>query len=149
MSHKGIRTLIEKTALKLQDDVQFSYGVDTDFNQARKKGNLLINVSPLTASPQYAVNGVQNYMKSWNVEMVFFKIDNTSKLDYPTILDDVDTFVDTFINQLNFFLHKSDQFILSGFNQSPFVKATADCLTGWLLTFTIFANDDFDYCVEC
>lgn len=149
MSHKGIRTLIEKTALKLQDDVQFSYGVDTDFNQALKKSNLLINVSPLTSIPQYTVNGVQNYMKQWQVEMVFFKVDNTSKLDYPKLLDDIDPFVDTFINQLNFFQNKSDEITLSAFNQQPFIKSTADCLTGWLLTFTIFAIDDYEYCEDC
>ena len=149
MSHKGIRKLIEKTALDLQDDVQFSYGVDTDFNQAKKKGNLLINCSPLTAVPQYTVNGVQNYMKQWQVDMVIFKVDNTSKLDYAKLLDEIDPLVDTFINKLNFFTDRSGDITLTSFNQQPFIKATADCLTGWLLTFTIFAQDDFEYCEEC
>jgi len=148
VSHKGIRTLIEKTALKLQDDVQFSYGVDTDFNQARKKGNLLINTSPMSSVPTYGEDG-RNYFQTWSVEMVFFQVDNTSKLEYTKILDHIDPLLDRFINDMNFFSVRSDQITLSSFSKSPFIKATSDILTGWLLTFQIFEIGDFDPCPEC
>lgn len=149
MSHKGIRLLLEKTAESIADDIQFSYATETDFNQSDKKGSILVNVSPLVSVPAYRVNGTSNYMKQWNVEMVFYKPDNSSALEYKTILDDLDTIVDQFINQLNFKSQKADEITLSAFNQTPFIKATGDILTGWLLTFQILANDDYEYCESC
>ena len=149
MSHKGIRLLLEKTAESIADDIQFSYATETDFNQGKKTGSILVNVSPLVSVPAYRVNGTSNYMKQWNIEMAFYKPDNSNALEYKTILDDLDTIVDQFINQLNFKSQKADEITLSAFNQTPFIKATSDILTGWLLTFQILANDDYDYCLDC
>ena len=149
MSHKGIRTLIEKTVLKLQDDVQFTYGNDTDFNQSPKKANLLVHLDPLFATPQYVVNGTQNYMKAWSVALTFLMVGKSSSLTYFEILDVCDSHIDRFVNDLNFFSVKSDQFILRGFGQEPRIKVFADILTGFTLRFELFANDDFDYCPEC
>lgn len=149
MSHKSIRLLLEHTANSLADDIQFSYATETDFNQSKKEGTVLINVAPLNSSPTYSVNDSFNYTKTWSVEMVFYKVDNSREIEYRKILDDLDDYVDRFVNNLNFFESKSDQITLTGFNQQPFVKATADILTGWLLTFQIQAMDDFDYCRDC
>lgn len=146
MSHKGIRLLLEKTAQSIADDIQFSYATETDFNQSKKEGSILVNVSPLVSVPAYRVDGVSNYMKQWNVEMAFYK---PNVPDYKSILDELDTIVDQFINQLNFFSSKADEITLSTFRQDPFIDATADKLTGWLLTFQILANDDYDYCRDC
>jgi hypothetical protein len=150
VSHKGIRLLIEKTVNNLSDDIQFSYATETDFNQSEKKGSILVNLAPLNSVPAYRVNGTTNYMKQWNVELVFYKVDNTSSVEeYKKILDDLDEMVDKFINELNFYSVKADDITLSAFNQASFVKATADVLTGWLLTFQILANDDYDPCRDC
>lgn len=148
MSHKSIRKLIEDTARSLQDDIQYSYGKDTDFNQEKKKSFTLINTSPLTATPAYRVNGTSNYMKQWNVEMAFYSFDVESSIgsEYSEILDRMDPLVDQFINKLNFFSLKSDSLIIQGINQTPFIKVTADILTGYILTFQLIVNDDFDYC---
>lgn len=149
MSHKAIRTLLEETALSLADDIQFSYGTETDFNQSEKKGSILINVAPLVSVPTYTVNGVFNYQKQWNVEMVFYKVDNSQEIEYTQILDELDELVDRFTNNLNSFQEKSDQIVIQAMNQTPFIKATAEILSGWLLTFQILAMDDFSYCKEC
>jgi hypothetical protein len=149
VSHKAIRTLLEETALSLADDIQFSYGTETDFNQSEKKGSILINVAPLVSVPTYTVNGVFNYQKQWNVEMVFYKVDNSQEIEYTQILDELDELVDRFTNNLNSFQEKSDQIVIQAMNQTPFIKATAEILSGWLLTFQILAMDDFDYCIEC
>jgi hypothetical protein len=149
MSHKAIRTLLEETALSLADDIQFSYGTETDFNQSEKKGSILINVAPLVSIPSYTVNGVFNYQKQWNVEMVFYKVDNSQEIEYTQILDELDELVDRFTNNLNSFQEKSDQIVIQAMNQTPFIKATAEILSGWLLTFQILVMDDFDYCRDC
>jgi hypothetical protein len=149
VSHKSIRLLLEETVNSLADDIQFSYGTETDFNQSKKKGTILINVAPLSSVPSYAVNGNFNYNKQWNVEMVFYKPDNSREITYTQILDELDDYVDRFVNNLNTFQMKSDQITLSSMNQQPFIKATADILTGYLLTFQILAMDSFDYCRDC
>ncbi len=148
MSHKSIRKLIEDTARSLQDDIQYSYGKESDFNQEKKRSTTLINTSPITSTSAYRVNGVFNYMKQWNVEMAFYAIDVESSIgeDYAEILDRLDPLVDQFINRLNSFSSKSDSLVIQGINQTPFIKATADILTGFILTFQIIVNDDFDYC---
>jgi predicted RNA-binding protein with PIN domain len=83
------------------------------------------------------------------VEMVFYKPDNSREITYTQILDELDDYVDRFVNNLNTFQMKSDQITLSSMNQQPFIKATADILTGYLLTFQILAMDSFDYCRDC
>lgn len=149
MSHKSIRLLLEDTANGLADDVQFSYGTETDFNQSKKSGVPLIHIDPLNVSPSYQVNGVSNYMKQWQVTMVFLKYDNSRETEYTKILDDLDPLVDTFINKLNFFSHQSDQITISSISVTSLIKVYADILSGWRLDFNILASDDFQYCEEC
>lgn len=151
MSHKSIRQLIQDTATGLQDDIHYSYGKTSDFNQEQKNKFLMVNTSPLTASAAYRNNGVTNYMKQWGVEIAFYKFDKEESTgeEYALILDQTDSLVDKFINNLNFYSLKSDDILVQGMNQQPFVKVTADILTGHILTFQLLANDDFDYCRDC
>lgn len=150
MSHKGIRNLLEQTALGLRDDIQVTFGLDTDFNQAPKKSDLMLHVDPLEANPGYRVNDSFNYMKQWRVTMMIVKPDKAGVTDlYPIILDETDGYVDRFVNNLNFFTEKSDQITISQMSQLPIIKATADRLTGWQLILQILATDDFEYCRDC
>ena len=151
MSHYSIRKLIQDTATGLQDDIHYSYGKDTDFNQEQKNRFLLVNTSLLTATAGYRVNNVSNYMKQWTVQMVFYKFDreDSTAEEYSKILDQTDKLVDQFINDLNLYSQDSNDIIIQGISQQPFVKVMADILTGHMLTFQMLVNDTFDYCKEC
>ena len=151
MSHYSIRKLIQDTATGLQDDIHYSYGKDTDFNQEQKNRFLLVNTSLLTATAGYRVNNVSNYMKQWTVQMVFYKFDreDSTSEEYSKILDQTDKLVDQFINDLNLYSQDSDSIVIQGVSQQPFVKVMADILTGHMLTFQMLVNDTFDYCKEC
>lgn len=151
MSHKSIRLLIEDASKSLADDIQFTYARTSDFNLMRDKKYPFITLDPLQSSPQYATdNNTHNYMKSWACTMAFYQLDKegSDQDEYALILDQMDSYVDKFMNKLNFFTHKSDHLLLQGISQQPFVKATADVLTGYIVTFTLIAEDDFDYCED-
>jgi hypothetical protein len=148
VSHKGLRKLLQDTAQSLGDDLLVTYGKDTDFNQMRDKRYKAINISPLQASAEYAVDGVQNYSKTWSVSIAFYDLDNEASIpeQYSKILDETDHLVDSFINKLNFYSLQADTILISGISQTPFIKAMADILTGHILTFTVQLTDDFNYC---
>ena len=145
MSHKSLRTLIENTVRSIHDDVQYSYGEETDFNQTRKKGVIMVNLSPLVANTVFADNNVLNYSKAWNIQIAVYKRDKQDNVNYGEILDETDDFIDRFVNKLNL----TETLTISGINQTPFIKALADILTGHLLTMTVTLNDDFEYCEDC
>lgn len=156
VSHKGIRLLIEDTAKSLGDDIQFTYARTSDFNLMRDKRYPFITLDPLPSTPAYNADNVSNYMKTWAVSMAFYQLDNegSTQEDYAKILDEMDGYVDNFLNKLNFYSFNgpinSDELIIININQSPFVKATADILTGYILTFQLRVNDQFNYCgLEC
>ena len=148
--HKGVRLFIEATAKSLADNIQFTYGRTSDFNLMRDKKYPFITLDPLSSTPQYATEGTQNYMKAWSCNMAFYQLDKegSNQDDYAKILDEMDTYVDKFLNKLNFYSFDSDTMLLQGISQTPFVKATADVLTGYILTFTLLAEDEFDYCAD-
>lgn len=149
MSHKGIRLLIEKTAKSLGDDIQFTYARASDFNQLRNKRYPFISLGLLTANSSYTVNNVQNYTKVWSCLMSFFQEDKAASIetDIALILDETDVLVDTFINRLNFYTQSQEgDIIITAINQTPFVKETADSLTGQLLSFNIQVPDNWNYC---
>lgn len=149
MSHKGIRLLIEKTAKSLGDDIQFTYARASDFNQLRNKRYPFISLGLLTANSSYTVNNVQNYTKVWSCLMSFFELDKAAsdENEIAAILDSTDVLVDTFINRLNFYTQSQEgDIIITAINQTPFVKETADILTGQILSFNIQVPDNWDYC---
>lgn len=146
MSHKGIRLLIEDTARSLGDDIQFTYGRDSDFNLLRDKRYPFIQLDLLNSAASFSVNNVSNYSKGWNVFLLFHQVDNeaSDQDDYKIILDEMDHYLDKFVQQLN----KHDDIIIQGINQQPFIKATSDILTGWTLSFQLIINDNWDYCAN-
>lgn len=152
MSHKSIRKLIEDTVKNIRDDIDYSYGKQTDFNQARNDSSFFfVTTGEMSATAVYAVDGTYNFSKRWSVTMIFYKQDreDSAMEDYSLILDEVDEAVDRFYNDLNFFASKSEQILLTNFNQQPVIKATAHILTGFILSFQITAQDDFTYCRDC
>ena len=152
MSHKSVRTFIEDTAKSLRDDVQYTYARTSDFNVMRDKKYPFITLDPLSASPQFATDGTFNFMKGWNCSMAFYEMDKegSDQDQYALILDETSELVDKFLNKLNTYSYESDTILIQSIVQTPFVKATADILTGYLLSFVILAQDDFDYCaVDC
>lgn len=150
MSHKGLRTLLQDTAQSLGDDILVVYGRDTDFNQMRNKRFKAINIAPITAGAEFSIDGVYNYSKTWNVSIAFYDLDKEASLqsEYSKILDDIDVLVDSFITKLNFYTQQSDGILISSITQTPFIKALADILTGYILTFSVQLTDDFNYCLD-
>lgn len=152
MSHKSIRLLIEDTAKSLGDDIQFTYGRTSDFNLLRDKRYPFITSDPLVGTPLFSVNNTSNYMKSWRGMLAFYELDKADSTEeqYTLILDDVDKLVDKFLIKLNYY---SDEFggagivIIPG-QQEPFIKATADILTGYTLPIQITVPDDWEYCAD-
>lgn len=152
MSHKGIRLLLEDTAKSLGDDIQFDYGRTSDFNLLRDKRYPFISSGLFSAIPSYSVNGVANYSKQWQGDVTFYQLDreDSDQSEYALILDEMDFYVDSFINKLNFYMIdrsiKSDDIVITFGTQQPFIKATADILTGWILPLQIRVTDNFNYC---
>lgn len=153
MSHKALRELIQDTVTSLADNITFSYGRTSDFDQQPNKPiGVLVNLDLMSSSPEFAVDGVTNYTKAWGCSMAFYKFDSTAstELEYTPILDDTDLLVDQFINKLNKYSYDADTIMISGIAQEPFVKVTKDILTGHLLRFTVQVQDTFDYCaIDC
>lgn len=155
MSHKGARTLIEDVSKQLGDDIQFTYARTSDFNNLRDKRYPFIALDPLSAVPVFAVDNVRNYVKRWSVQMAFYQLDSESsdQTQYAQILDEMDEYVDNFINRLNLYAFErpeTDEVLIINMSQTPFIKATADILTGYVLTFTLELPDTFNYCgLDC
>jgi hypothetical protein len=152
MSHRSVRLFIENTAKSLADNINFTYARTSDFNVIRDKKFPYIVLDPLTATPAYSVDGVSNYSKAWTCNMAFYQLDTSGSTgeQYAKILDDMDLLVDRFINKLNTYSTLSDSVLIESISQQPFIKATADILTGYFLTFTLVVADDFEYCdIDC
>lgn len=152
MSHKGIRLLIETTAKSLADNITFDYGRRSDTNMNRDIQYPLIACDVLSATANYSVNNVSNYTKTWQVQMAFLELDEESsdQEQYSKILDAMNSLADKFINKLNYNAEsdcvESGSIIITGISQQPFIKAMKDCVTGYLLNFSIQEMDDFNYC---
>lgn len=149
MSHKSVRLLIESTAKSLADNIQFTYARTSDFNVMRDKKYPFITLDPLNATPQFTETGV-TYIKAWTCSMAFYQIDKEASTqdEYALILDEMSLYVDKFINKLNLYSTEADTITIQTVTQTAFVKATADILTGYLLSFSLLAQDDFDYCAD-
>lgn len=151
MSHKSVVALIQDTVSKLGDGIEFGHGRTSDFNIQGNKAKTIVWLDPLNAQPTYTVNGVSNFQKTWNINIIFYQKDTTDSLpkQYNHILDTTDTLVDKFVNLINLLDDDLYDFlVLSGINQQSFVKVTAHILTGWILTFNLTVPDSFDYCIE-
>jgi len=84
--------------------------------------------------------------------MAFYELDkeSSSQEEYALLLDSADVLVDSFIQILNFSTEDTSTLpiVITNISQTPFIKATADILTGFLLTFQVLVPDDWDYCVD-
>lgn len=151
MSHKGIRSLIEITAKSLGDNIEFTYARKSDFNVLRDKKYPFIALDPLVSVATFSDNNTFNYSKTWTANMAFYDLDVESSDgdQYREILDRMDDLIDKFITKLNFTSQDVDGIIITSINQQPFVKATADILTGFFLSFNIQVPDNWDYCRDC
>lgn len=141
MSHLSLRQLIEDTAKALSDEIKFGYGRASDFNVISDKNYPFVWLDPLTSAFEFSNNNVQDLTKTWRCEMVFYKKDRQDSIQeqYQLILDEMDTLIDRFINNLN---DADETAVISGITQVPVIKVMADVLTGWVLTFNISLLDD-------
>jgi hypothetical protein len=150
--HESIHTLIKDTAQSLADNVEFAYETPAGFDQIRNQRYPFVVLDPPRAVPGYTVNNVSNYSKIWLIQMAFYAADKAAATgnESAKILDDMDAFVDDFINKLNFYSDQASDIVLTSFSQEPFIKSTANILTGYILTFQMQVPDNFDYCkIEC
>jgi hypothetical protein len=153
VSHKGIRLLIEDTAKSLGDDIQFTYARESDANLVRDKRYPFIALDPLNIIPSYTVNNVSNFQKTFRCAMAFVQIDQpgSTQEEYSKKLDEMDTYVDNFLNRLNTYAFSrqitSDDIVITNITQEPFIKNKyADGGTGWMLFFNVQVTDQFNYC---
>jgi len=77
VSHKALRLLIENTAKKLGDDIQFTYARTSDFNLLRNKRYPFISLDTPTVTASYTENSF-NYTKTWTCSMAFYELDKES-----------------------------------------------------------------------
>jgi len=148
MSHRSIRLLIRDTVKSLRSDIQFTYARTSDFNILNDKKYPFVVLDPLSASPNFAVDGVYNYSQVYTCLMAFYELDKSDQNSENTakILDETSDLVDQFINKLNFYMTTSDEILISGINKTPAVKVTNDIITGYVVNLTLTVMDDFDYC---
>ena len=152
MSHRDVRQFIEDTAKSLATDIQFTYARTSDFNIIKDKKYPYIVLDPLSSTPAFSNEGVSNYTKAWACSMAFYQLDDMASTadQYKLILDQMDSYVDKFINKLNRYSTMSDEVLIQNISQTPFIKTTADVLTGYLLSFTLLVSDQFEYCeIDC
>lgn len=151
MSHKGIRLLIENVSRSLADDIEFAYGRRSDVNAIRDKQYPFISLDPPSAASTFSDNDTFNYSKTWSVQMAFYGLDDAASSgdEYKEILDKCDVLVDKFITKLNFTSQDDIGIVITNINQTVFIKALADCLTGYILSFNVQVPDNWDYCRDC
>lgn len=156
MSHKALRFLIRDTAKSLADNIQFGYGRGSDFNLIRDKRYPYIWLDPLEAAGSFSDNNSHDFTKTWNANMVFYKLDesDSTEVQYSAILDETDLLVDQFIRKLNQFSEAQEELgnlttqeiTITSVVQTPIIKVMADYMTGHTLSFSVTVPDKFDYC---
>jgi hypothetical protein len=154
MSHQAVRTLISDTLKSIDDSILFAYARASDFNQIGIKDDKRVRLDPLRQSLEY--NESFNLSKQYQVTMFFYKLDSLQAAEEETakILDDTDLISDKFINKLNLFSFTEDSTDelstqnteISSIRKEPIIKVTADCVTGWGVSFNFTVPDTFNYC---
>ena|SRR6185295_20379725 len=155
MSHLAVRSLISDTLQSLNLGIQFTYARTTDFNTMRDKQYPFVQLDPLTSTP---VRMNYTFNTSWDIGMIFYQLDQKdgNQDESAVILDQMSDIVDAFIRKLNRISNatdidakiiiQSENVEISGFSVTPFIKVTADILTGFILRFKLETPDDFNYC---
>jgi hypothetical protein len=151
MSHASVRLLLEDVAKSLSDKTQFGYGRRSEFNMMQEKRYPWIWCLPLSAGRQFIDNN-QTRTKTWDVALVFLDQDDSdaNEVQSAHILDDQDSIVDRYMHALDEWYMRSydtlGAFTIQNDRQVPFYKDDADIHTGWLVTFQMIVNADFEYC---
>ena len=155
MSHKSVREFIRDRVIAIRDDLKFGYGRSTDFNQIKDKKYPWVWLDPLQSTINLIEDG--GFTETYSLNLIFYRYDkpDSKEDEYKLILDQTDDIVQAFIRYLHndmvddtsssvvFTTHNT---AISNVNKTPVIKVTADCLTGWVLTFDLTVPDKFDYC---
>lgn len=156
MSHQAVREFISDVAVSLADDVLFGYGRASDFNMRKDKEYPYVWLDPLQSTIAITGDG-RAFTETYNVSLSFYKFDSMDSTEdqYKLILDQVDVLVQTFIRKLNENIEAQYEIPtvlatynteITNINKSPFIKVFDDCLTGFILSFSLTVPDNFDYC---
>lgn len=155
MSHHAVRTLISDTLKSVDDSVLFAYARASDFNSLGIKDDKRVRLDPLRQTLEYS-EGSYNLSKQYQVILVFYILDELQGAEEATAnkLDLMDELSDKFINKLNLFAFNEDttdeissqNTEITSMRKEPIIKVTADCVTGWVLSFNFTVPDTFDYC---
>ena len=150
--HESIRTFIEDTVKSLRDDITFSYSRQSDFNSLSDKNDVCVHLDPLEWMPVIVDNSMH---KQWTVGMFIFKQgspDDTEEQFVP-LLDETAELAEEFLVRINRTDDedptepiRTDVIQITNPSAKPAIKVLSNCLTGWLLNFTIVAPDNFEYC---
>lgn len=150
--HESIRRLIEDTVKALTDNADFIYAGENELAVQRNKKDFTVRLDPLRATFSYADNNVSNFSKAWPIAMAFYRFDKQAALpnESAKLLDEVDSFIDDFVNKLNFYSSQSEYITITAGSQDPFIKYGTEYWTGYTLIMTITVMDGFDYCeINC
>lgn len=155
MSHKAVRQLIEEVSQSLADNIVFVYARETDFNSITNKKDPLVRLELLKSNP-YFIEEKMTLNAYYPIEMMFYQLDDMQGAEEETlkVLDDCDKLVQEFLRKLNRLDFNEDTTVsistytvtISNIQCQPFIKQTVDCLTGFVVSFTMEVPDDFDYC---
>ena len=151
MSHHSVRLLLEDVAKSLADNISFSGGRESEFNNLKTKESRYIWLLPMTAN--FPISDTTR-TKTWNIALLFMDVDrfDASNKETNIIHDELDVVVDKFIHRLDDWSQTQNDTVgaitLSGVRQSPFFKDQAGVVSGWRVDFTMQVPDDFTYCVD-
>lgn len=151
MSHRAIRCLIGDAVKSLSDKIQFGYGRRTDFNIYNNKAYPFVWLLPLTAVTTIPNNGA-GITKTWNIILVVIDLDKSDSVEkqYDDILDKMSDIGDALIRRIDDWYRSGTDIVgsltITTVNQTTIIKEDADIHTGWLYSFQMITDDDFDYC---
>lgn len=154
MSHKAVRQLIQSAAQQCSDVIKFYYADESDFNSSTVNQKDPICRLELLKYTMVRLNN--SFICNYAPEITFYIQDDIDGNENETlkILDQVDVYVNEFIRLLNKIslteddkdIISSDSCVISSIKVQPFKKATASCLTGFMVFFDLEVPDDFNYC---
>ncbi len=150
--HEKVETFISDTVMKVRDDIDYSYARQTAFNSQSDKGPVCVTLDPL----RHVTDPQNNFLTNYSCNMFFYvhdKKDGTEK-EYNDCLNQAAEIKEVFERLLNRAIEEEDQTkeirtdntVISTITWDPVIRATVDCLTGWIGSFTLGVPDTFNYC---
>lgn len=155
MSQKTVRELIRDTVLSIRDDASFYYARESDFNSIKNKPKgIKVLLLPLRHDDE---RNDESTNRNYLVTILFYEYDvvNGAEVDSQKILDKTDDFLRKFQAKLDLKALNEDEFDqnlstdtveISNESITERIRFTADCVTGWELTFNLLVPDQLDYC---